>query len=331
MAKKRYQSIIIGAGIAGLLAAEQLQRHGRKVIVVEKSHGVGGRMASRRIGDALFDHGAQFITARDAAFRRFLKQMEKLDLISPWFGAAKADEHTHPRWRGKPAMTAIAKHLSRNLEIKLEAKAEKIWVQDNIWQVKLDDLTTLQAETLLLTPPVPQSLELIDYSDLNISDESRMILAKLSYDRCLAVLVRIASPSNIPQPGFLRKPSDSIYWLSDNQLKGISPSPALTIHATTDFSLRNWSEDRRAIGEKLIEEARRYMQMKVLDFQVHGWKFARPQHVRESRSHLLYWDPLLLIAGDAFGGPRVEGAALSGWDAARKLENYLGRQSQAEW
>ena len=60
--------LVIGAGMAGLIAAAELQRAGRRVLVLDKGRGVGGRLASRRIGEASFDHGAQFITARTPRF-----------------------------------------------------------------------------------------------------------------------------------------------------------------------------------------------------------------------------------------------------------------------
>ena len=46
------RSIVIGAGIAGLLAARQLAEAGRDVTVLDKGRGVGGRLATRRIGEA---------------------------------------------------------------------------------------------------------------------------------------------------------------------------------------------------------------------------------------------------------------------------------------
>ena len=40
---------VVGAGLAGLFAARELRGAGHEVIVVEKSRGVGGRLASRRV------------------------------------------------------------------------------------------------------------------------------------------------------------------------------------------------------------------------------------------------------------------------------------------
>ena len=65
--------LVIGAGMAGLVAAAELQRAGRRALVIEKGRGVGGRLASRRIGEASFDHGAQFITARTTRFAALLE------------------------------------------------------------------------------------------------------------------------------------------------------------------------------------------------------------------------------------------------------------------
>ena len=41
--------LIVGAGIAGLCAANDLQKAGHDVLVIDKGRGFGGRMASRRI------------------------------------------------------------------------------------------------------------------------------------------------------------------------------------------------------------------------------------------------------------------------------------------
>ena len=49
--------LIIGAGLAGLSAANELQLAGYRVLVVDKGRGLGGRLAGRRIGGATFiDH-----------------------------------------------------------------------------------------------------------------------------------------------------------------------------------------------------------------------------------------------------------------------------------
>ncbi len=66
--------LIIGTGVSGLVAAREIQSAGRTVLLLDKDRGLGGRRASRRIGGATFDHGAQFITARDTRFEAILKQ-----------------------------------------------------------------------------------------------------------------------------------------------------------------------------------------------------------------------------------------------------------------
>ena len=44
--------IVVGAGISGLLAAHELRNAGWHVTVLDKGRGVGGRMATRRLGGA---------------------------------------------------------------------------------------------------------------------------------------------------------------------------------------------------------------------------------------------------------------------------------------
>lgn len=57
-ARARPRVVVVGAGIAGLMCARELAATGVDVVVVDKGRGVGGRMATRRFGGAVFDHGA---------------------------------------------------------------------------------------------------------------------------------------------------------------------------------------------------------------------------------------------------------------------------------
>ena len=59
----------------------------------------------------------------------------------------------------------------------------------------------------------------------------------------------------------------------------------------------------------------------MLEFQVHGWRYSQP--VDTYSEACLMVEDSLVFAGDAFAGPRVEGAALSGLAAADAL---LGRR-----
>nr|CAI5819361.1 unnamed protein product [Callosobruchus analis] len=61
-AKKYGKVIVIGAGIAGLAAAQQLQQFGLEVIVLESRDRVGGRIATFRKGNYIADLGAMVVT-----------------------------------------------------------------------------------------------------------------------------------------------------------------------------------------------------------------------------------------------------------------------------
>src|SRR4051794_14126189 len=101
---------VVGAGLAGLLTAVTLRERGATVVVLEKSRGVGGRMATKRVGDATFDQGAQFFTARDARFIKLAEQWSSGGLLETWPGRTD-------RWIGRPCMTSVAKLLSKDLEV----------------------------------------------------------------------------------------------------------------------------------------------------------------------------------------------------------------------
>ena len=69
-------------------------------------------------------------------------------------------------------------------------------------------------------------------------------------------------------------------------------------------------------GRRLLDASKPWLGAEVLSYQVHGWRYSKPMRVDEEPCVLATESPPLVLAGDAFAGPRVEGAALSGWAAA---------------
>ncbi|MEC6988435.1 MAG: FAD-dependent oxidoreductase, partial [Actinomycetota bacterium] len=72
--------VIVGAGISGLITARRLADAGVSTMVFDKGRSVGGRLATRRIGEARLDHGAQFMTARSESFAAQLEDWQQRGL-----------------------------------------------------------------------------------------------------------------------------------------------------------------------------------------------------------------------------------------------------------
>ena len=67
-----FDAVVVGAGLAGLSAARELQRAGRTVTVVETSDGVGGRVRTDHVDGFLLDRGFQVLLTAYPEARRQL-------------------------------------------------------------------------------------------------------------------------------------------------------------------------------------------------------------------------------------------------------------------
>lgn len=319
--------LIIGSGLAGLSAATKLSGKGLNVVVIDKGRGVGGRLAARRIGEAVFDHGAQFFTARSAEFQACIKQWIEAGVAEQWYKSYPGQLNGHPRYRGVPTMASIAKFLAKDLTIMQSTRAESLCHDGRNWHIALDSKDEIIARSVVITSPVPQTLELLSQGSVQIPSTMLERLQKIQYESCIAVMAVLDRPSTLPDPGALALEQGPIAWISDNHKKGASPIPAITIHANGDFSAAHFSHDRLTVGRQLIEHARPlYGDANILDFQVHGWLYSKPT-ITDNDSSLMISDgldvPPLVLAGDAFAGPRFEGAVLSGWSAAEQIKGTL--------
>jgi predicted NAD/FAD-dependent oxidoreductase len=325
--------VVVGAGICGLLAAKTLTASGCRVIVLDKGRGVGGRLATRRIDEAVFDHGAQYFTARDPAFLAVVEDWLAKKIVRPWAtGFALSDgtfkEDGEQRFCGVSGMTSIAKHLAVGLDVRLQAKVDRILTQDGGWIVGTENGGEVTGRALLLTPPVPQTLQLLSAGSIALPDRIRTELEKVEYAPCLALLVQLAGPSLVPDPGGLWFPGEPISWIADNRRKGISPGTgaSLTIHAGSNYSRQNWDTPEAEVAKAMLEAAHPWLGSTPLEAKLHRWRYSIPTRLHPDRCVSLEEPAPLVLAGDAFGGPRIEGAALSGWAAATRLAEILAKK-----
>lgn len=335
--KHPFNCVIVGAGISGLMAAHALQEKGANVTLFDKGRSVGGRLATRWIElkdneRGYFDHGAQFFTVREPRFQSFVEQWLNIGVVSEWargFANASelAPEDGHPRYRGNKGMNAIARHLATDLHIQLNAKVESLSRHVNQWQLQLEGGYETFADAVILTSPVPQSLALLDAGNCPLPENIRLSLEFLTYDPCFAVMAVLDAPARLPEPGALQLNQEPIAWIADNHRKGISPEAyTITIHAGPAFTRQHWDADHETVARKLLHAASEWLRAPVKSWQVHRWRYSQPQATYPASCLGVDVGAPLVFAGDAFGAPRVEGAAMSGLAAADKIIEMLSAQ-----
>jgi predicted NAD/FAD-dependent oxidoreductase len=329
---ERGSCIVVGAGISGLLAARSLLDEGWEVTVVDEGRGVGGRMATRRmidrrVGTGTFDYGAQVFTVREDRFQASVDAWLEAGVATEWSrgfpdASGGGGEDGYPRYRGATGMTSIPKYLARDLDVRTGERAISARIEDGSWVVLCEDGLEVYGGALLLTAPVPQSLALV--SD-EVPDAARTELERVAYDPCVAVLALLDGPSGLPPPGGVQIKGEPLDWIGDNQQKGISEAPAITIHAGPRWSAANHDVPDDEVARALLgfaEESLGRFTSSALETSVVRWRYSWVTGSHPERCLVAAPRPPLVFAGDGFGSPKVEGAALSGLAAADAL---LGR------
>ena len=311
--------VVIGAGLSGLTAASAVAAAGHDPIVVDKGRGVGGRLATRRIGDAVFDHGAQFLTVRSADFRTEVDRWLAAGVVYEWTRGFGDVPDGYPRYAGVGGMTSIAKHLSTGLDVRCSTLAFAVESNDHHVAVRTDTNELIEAEALIVTCPLPQSYSLL----LTAGIELPRSVLDVDYDRTIALLAVPVEPVTIGSVGVMQNADPVFSMIVDNQRKGVSPVPAVTLHANPGWSFARW-DDEHAITEGVLRsEARRVLGVDLEAAQVKRWRFATPARMLPEPCWVADANRPIVAAGDVFAGPKVEGAWRSGRAAAAAVIERL--------
>lgn len=336
MAEYSSDVLIIGAGLSGLVAAQKVVSQGLSVRLVDKGRSVGGRLATRRFGGGVADHGAQFFTVRSPIFQQAADQWLADNIVYVWSNGFSDGNRTpdefdgHPRYATRGGMNALAKYLAKSLSsqasIHTDVKIATITQTADGWQAVDEKGDTYTARALLMTPPVPQSLVLLGDLTAMLTPANREALERITYVPCVAGLFHVDGTVNLPEPGALQRPDAPISWIGDNQRKGISPDAhIITVHSGMSISQYWWEQPEanalafvRGEFEKFLADG-----AVIVEAELKRWRYSQPTVLHPDRYLAAEGLPPLYFAGDAFGEARVEGAFLSGTAAGEAISQQL--------
>ena len=329
---------VIGAGIAGLACARRLVDGGHAVTVFERSSAPGGRAATRRTEIGGFDHGAQYLTARNPAFVEQTETWHRSGVIAPWpvvaHGLGATSDRPAPResssgsttrWVGVPGMSAIGRSMADGLDVRFGASVLRL---DEVsgrrgtpprWSLSLRDglgeggaVTEGLFDAVVVAVPADSAVGLLGA----VPSLARQA-GRAHHAPCWALLLGFADPiaadlARVGDAAFVN--GGRLAWIARESSK---PERRIgerwTAHAQAAWSVEHLDDDLEDIKTKLLRafhDATGTIEQPVY-VDLHRWRHAL---ARTSLSSDFLWDADQHVGacGDWCRGSRIEDAWLSG-------------------
>jgi hypothetical protein len=342
--------VIVGAGLAGLVCARHLHRQGIKPLIIEKSRGLGGRMATRRRDRVCFDHGLPGIAIADSPSpsqipsQSLIHELLAQKIIQPGLTAwaqwsptqGISSQSPQQIYVAPEGMSAIAKYLAQDLVIKREWLLQSLLpTEKGYWQLTNSQGEILQAEAIILTVPAPQAVAILERSGLELfSGDLISQLKSITYEPKLVLMAgyspELASELNFSWQGieFTQHPTLSKIIL-DSHKRLVPEYPVYVMHSTPDFAHKfDLREDLSDVISIILQNAHDLLHPAFTQpqwSQIHRWRYAIPQFSLNSDFLWAERSLPLLFCGDGYGAHQdstlqpIERAILSGLSAANAL------------
>jgi renalase len=320
---------IIGAGIAGLSCAKELQSYGLSVDIFEKSRGPSGRMSTRRSNEWSADHGAQYFTARVPRFIQEVQTWIQAGTAAIWkpklkvyeSGAWRPSESEEIRYVGTPNMNSPGKHLAKELSIQYEKTISHLERRDDKWQLKcneIGDIPTLY-DFAVLAIPAPQASVLLK----DLDTRTTTVIDAAQMKACWTMMANL--PNQIGSDfdaAFINQ--EIISWICQNGSKPMRQGNTWTIHGSPAWSQENVELSKEDAQAQMVQCLTSLgLNCQDAEISMHRWRYASGGLENPVGCFALP-DIGLGLCGDWLNGGRVEGAWLSGFELALKLKQILG-------
>lgn len=281
--------IVVGAGVTGLTLARLLDEEGKRVLVIDKGHRPGGRLASKTVAGMALDVGAVEARTTDPAVQHLTSRFA----AAQW--TPDSENPGHHRWLFPGTARDVASLWQGTIPVQSSFVTHVLPGPNGaIGVVRHGCDEPLWAEHVVLTTPIPQAQAIVAYSDLPL-DYS---LDAIEYHKRQILLAVIEGDGTDPDSTWS---TDIIEFLRLRpRLDGLLGIEAFA-HET--WSEATWNDDATiSQGRLLLELGVLLGRARVIDSQMMRWRYAVASSVSGASSFWSHPDlPGLMIAGDGFG------------------------------
>jgi renalase len=205
--------LVIGAGVSGLAAAGELVRRGRRVLVLDRANGVGGRCASRTLHGQRVDYGAPFLhgssphflgavesCSTGAAAARLLPGWPHRVVESRLACQPEAFAGAQRRLGVAEGVSALPKRLAAGLDIRTGVTISLLHAAPGGVQAVAADGRRFEAPSVLLALAAPQAVRLLEpFAGRMAGGRDRVRrLEALDHVPCLTVVAGYRGDTPVP-------------------------------------------------------------------------------------------------------------------------------------
>jgi predicted NAD/FAD-dependent oxidoreductase len=324
---------VIGAGISGLACAVELARADARVTVFERSRRLGGRLGTRHSGDFVFDHGAQFITARSRPFVRFAEIATRAGALGTWKPRVLEDgrllgEPFEDWMVGVPSMASLVRPLARNIDLQTGVAVHELLQGQRGWELQTDSGRPSSVfSAVVVAVPAPQAITL-----LGSHGRTFRHLIDVRMAPCWSALMAFEQPLEAGAEA-MRWTQGPISWAACNTSKPgrAAGQQCWVVHATPQWSREHLEADARDAAGLLLNEFARALGREIappIHLDAYRWRHA---FVEQALGLPCLVDEELAAGacGDWCIAPRVEAAFESGRALAHSMLSMAGLSAPA--
>lgn len=344
-----WDGVVVGAGLTGLTVASDLSRAGYRVLVLEKSRGVGGRVATRRIDSQPVDHGCRFLQPLGPLETALIHRGLAAGQIQPWevtayrlsdSGDLSPAPSPTPYLIAPSGLNSLAKGLAQDLVVQTGSRVVAIDRQAQTWQLHLDREidTPLRSRAVVVAIPAPQVVDLFRKShDQQALQPWLGDLAAVKFDPVITVMAVYAPDQRINLPGQTPAGNAWMVWgehhpylgwaILDSSKRYPSAYPAVVIHSSASFAtIHLETSDLDSLGRQLLTLLAPTLGdwlPQPQNLQVHRWRYGQVRQPLAVQAWQSGRYPTLVGGGDWCGGGGVEAAIASGHQSAQLIQAAL--------
>ncbi|MEM1157270.1 MAG: FAD-dependent oxidoreductase [Verrucomicrobiota bacterium] len=308
---------VVGAGISGLVAAQNLAARGDSVVVFEKSRSLSGRCATRRWLGHVVDHGAQYFTVSSTDFEQEINKLPQ-NFIRCIDGDVISEEGVPlpasggKRYFCRTGNNRIGTVLAADLEVRFETEVSRTQAHAGSWQVGGESF-----DAVLFTLPWPQTAKIL-----------KLDVAAPVYLPCLTAVFEFdGRPTGISAERYalsLRDPTEPLAWSAcENCKQGrvLGNKTVFVAQASENFSTQWIEGSPDDYLELLLDQLKQHWELSGQPSAVfsHRWRYAR----KAGPAALPDLARGLFIAGDSRVDSKIEQVWLDGKRSAQEISSYL--------